>query len=299
MNCFRFTVLCSLTIVGLFALQLWFKQPRFTRCPKWFASCRETSSPLLSSNGNKLFTKYSREQQARMHLPQHPLDPLTFSEILQIQALILHRANPNPNGTNTITNPNSKWSSRRNPLGKNPKNGPPYLHSVVLEEPDKEDVLAWQEGHPLLPRKAAVTLMMDGAMHQIVINLNSNGIEKEETYHGTGKPILTFEDMNLATSLPVGYGKFLESLKSRNLKKEEVVCLPISIGWYGTKEDEGGKRLIKVQCYYGEDTSNYYMRPIEGITIVVDLDVKKVRDPFLLSIHSISSIHILIFVSSS
>ncbi|GLT56131.1 hypothetical protein SLA2020_292020, partial [Shorea laevis] len=33
---------------------------------------------------------------------------------------------------------------------------------------------------------------------------------------------------------------------------------------------------IKVQCYSAESTPNFYMRPIEGLTVTVDLDKKEV-----------------------
>ncbi|CAI9780988.1 unnamed protein product [Fraxinus pennsylvanica] len=39
---------------------------------------------------------------------------------------------------------------------------------------------------------------------------------------------------------------------------------------------EESQRLIKVQCYSMKDTANFYKRPIEGLTVVVDLDTKEV-----------------------
>lgn len=146
---------------------------------------------------------------------------------------------------------------------------------MVLYEPDKQVVLAWREGNPMPPRKAFVLLMVDGISYKILINLGSNTVENEEVHHGSGKPNVNFDDLNIAMALPLAFPKFLVSLKSRNLKKEEVSCLPFSIGWYGVKEEEG-KRLMKVQCFYLDGTTNFYMRPIEGITMVVDLDLKTV-----------------------
>jgi len=48
----------------------------------------------------------------------------------------------------------------------------------------------------------------------------------------------------------------------------------VCIGWYGKKEES--RRLIKVQCFSKEGTVNFYMRPIEGLTVVVDLDTHQV-----------------------
>lgn len=145
---------------------------------------------------------------------------------------------------------------------------------MVLEEPDKEDVLAWKEGDPLPSRKALVIVVANELTYKVVVDLSSRTLESEEIHGGNGKPTLNFDDMNSATALPLEYPKFKESLRKRDLEAKEVICLPISIGWYS--EAEEGKRLIKVQCYYGRGTANYYMRPIEGVTLVVDLDQKKV-----------------------
>eukprot|EP00250_Pteridium_aquilinum_P021357 c25097_g18_i1 orf=270-2462(+) len=260
MKCLRSTVLCCLAVAVVLAVQVWIREPRFTRCPGWFASCRERT-PFFDYKLT-LFHKGSREQQAKQELPRHPLDPLTFSEIQHVHMVLLN---------SSLAGISNRKHSRK---AGNPKPNI-LLHAVVLEEPEKEDVLAWKAGDPLLPRKASVIVMVDEAIYRMVVDLTSKTLESEEAYHGSGKPTLNFDDMNTATALPLQYPEFLESLKSRELDKKEVTCIPVSSGWYNIKEEEG-KRLIKVQCYYAGGTGNFYMRPIEGITIVVDLDLRKV-----------------------
>lgn len=242
MNCFRSIVLCSFVALVVFGAQLWFRQPPISPCPGWFASCRDRKSLLHLKN-------YAHGPH--LQLPRHPLDPLTVSELHQVRSLLL----------------NSSLAANSNA----------YVHAVVLEEPDKEDVLAWSEGSPLPPRKAFVLVMVDGVTYKLVVDLSSRTLETNEIHRGTGKPSLNFDDMNSATALPIKHPKFLETLSSMNLDPKEVVCLPISVGWYDEAKEEG-KRLIKVQCYYGGGTANYYMRPIEGITLVVDLDLKEVLE---------------------
>ena len=44
---------------------------------------------------------------------------------------------------------------------------------------------------------------------------------------------------------------------------------------YGRKLEDT-RRLIKVQCYSAEGTANFYMRPIEGLTVLLDMDTKEV-----------------------
>ena len=36
--------------------------------------------------------------------------------------------------------------------------------------------------------------------------------------------------------------------------------------------------MLKILCFYTDGTANLYMRPIEGVTIVVDLDEMKITE---------------------
>lgn len=258
----RSAVLCCLAVALVLAVQVLLGKPHFTRCPGWFASCSEPS--LWKSYKVILFQQGSRERQAKQELPLHPLDPLTFSEIHEAHMVLLN---------SSVAARNQRKNARK--TGNDPMPNNIRLHAVVLEEPEKDDVLAWKAGDSLPSRKASVILMVDDVIYKLVVDLTSRTLESEEVYHGTGKPTMNFYDMNTATALPLQHPEFLESLKSRELEPKEVTCIPVSSGWYPTEEDDK-RRLIKVQCYYSGGTGNFYMRPIEGITMVVDLDSKKI-----------------------
>lgn len=53
----------------------------------------------------------------------------------------------------------------------------------------------------------------------------------------------------------------------------EVVLETSTIGWFG---EEKSRRRLKLLPFYLNGTVNFYMRPIEGITIVVDLEPMKI-----------------------
>lgn len=53
----------------------------------------------------------------------------------------------------------------------------------------------------------------------------------------------------------------------------EVVCGTYSVGWFG---EANTKRTIKINCFYKKDSVNLYVRPVEGITVAVDLDELKI-----------------------
>lgn len=41
-------------------------------------------------------------------------------------------------------------------------------------------------------------------------------------------------------------------------------------------EAEDGRRLVKLECFSMKDTANFYMRPIEGVIVVTDLDTNQI-----------------------
>jgi primary-amine oxidase len=50
---------------------------------------------------------------------------------------------------------------------------------------------------------------------------------------------------------------------------DDVVCSVLPAGWFG---GAGARKVAKMQCFVAGATANYYARPIEGVTMVVDLD---------------------------
>eukprot|EP01018_Ginkgo_biloba_P032646 Gb_33616 [translate_table: standard] len=180
---------------------------------------------------------------------KHPLDPLTKSEISHVHELVL----------------NSKLGAQKNLT----------FQYVGLEEPHKAAVLKWKSGSSSLPsRKAFVIARIPGETHEILVDLVLNIIEYDRVYDGFGYPMFTLEEQLVAIELPLSYPPFIHSIKTRGLEIESVVCSAFSVGWFGEKKQ--GKRTIKVLCFYRNGTDNFYTRPIEGITVVVDLDTYEI-----------------------
>ncbi|CAI9770970.1 unnamed protein product [Fraxinus pennsylvanica] len=181
----------------------------------------------------------------------HPLDSLTQFELIQVQTIVKK------------SYPSSQHSVS--------------FHYVGLDEPDKSLVLSWQSNRNQhdgnLSRRATIIARIDRKTHEIIIDLSSNSILLDKVYNGHGYPILNFEEQTAASELAIAYAPFVDSIKKRGLKVEEVVCLTFTIGWYGEKRSN---RVVRVMCYYLDGTVNLYMRPIEGITVTVDLDQMKI-----------------------
>ncbi|XAR57236.1 Primary-amine oxidase [Bertholletia excelsa] len=175
----------------------------------------------------------------------HPLDPLSPSELRQVQSIV-----------------------------KGSVVGNLSFHYVGLDDPDKAAVLSSLDGAGNPPRRAAVLLRVGPETREIILDLSENSVVSDRVYGGTGYPMLTFEELIAANKLPLTYPPFMASIKKRGLKIDDVVCGSYTIGWYGEKKRRG--REVRVMCYYVEETVNLYMRPIEGITVTVDLDQMKV-----------------------
>ncbi|RVW50693.1 Primary amine oxidase [Vitis vinifera] len=82
------------------------------------------------------------------------------------------------------------------------------------------------------------------------------------------------DDIQVALRVPLSDPEFNKSIMARGVKLSDLGCISPSSGWFGP--DEEGRRIIKIQCGSIQDTANFYMRPIEGLTVTVDIDRKEV-----------------------
>ncbi|CAN6210003.1 unnamed protein product [Urochloa humidicola] len=186
----------------------------------------------------------------------HPLDPLSAVEFTAVRAAVLA----------------SPFVTDR----------PISFHYVGLDEPDKADVLSYAYSstskHPNLnlPRRAFVVARAGGQSHELhvdVTNVSAPSVISHAIHHGAGFPRFTTEELIAAAALPPEYPPFAESVRRRGLDMGDMNCGVLSMGWFGGGSTNGGSRLTKMQCYVlGNETVNLYARPLEGVTLVVDLD---------------------------
>ncbi|KAH9682709.1 Amine oxidase [Citrus sinensis] len=125
------------------------------------------------------------------------------------------------------------------------------FHYVGLDEPDKAVVYSWLSNSKIkIPRRA------------IVIDLSRRSIVSDKVYTGHGFPLLTLEEQRTGAAPVLAYEPFKASVKKRGLNISDVVCSSSTVGF---------------PCFYTDQgTVNMFLRPIEGITIVVDIEEMKV-----------------------
>ncbi|KAI7754204.1 hypothetical protein M8C21_019729 [Ambrosia artemisiifolia] len=205
-----------------------------------------------ATNSRRCTIKQPPKPTTRRHtadVPHHPLDPLTLTELNKVRSILLSHT--------LFQNANSY-----------------ALHSIVLDEPEKAVVQEWSQGDALPPRKATVIARVNGETHVLTVDISTEVTTPVEVGKHSGYPTMTIEDMTSSTWAPLGNAEFNRTIMARGIDLKDLACLPISLGWFGKKEEN--RRLIKVQCYSMDGTANFYMRPIEGLTVVLDMDTKQV-----------------------
>ncbi|KAI3505187.1 hypothetical protein L1887_27146 [Cichorium endivia] len=179
--------------------------------------------------------------------PLHPLDPLTVPEINRVRSIL---------------SAHETFSSSF-----------PPINTLSLDEPEKIQVLGWKRGDPFPPRKASVVAFLNGQTHLMTVDLGQGLVTSDVVNTGSGYPMLTINDLETALQVTYSSLEFNKSILARGVDFDYLTCTPLSSCWFGP--DEEGKRIIKVQCYSNQDTPNFYMRPKEGLTVVVYIDKKE------------------------
>ena len=192
--------------------------------------------------------------------PPHPFDPLTESEFKLIRNVI----------------------KKKYPVGPTQRFTFQY---VGLNEPDKSGVLSWHLSlhHNVTPppRQAFVIARENRKTREIVVDFSARAIVSDIIRVGHGNPMLTIDEQEVATELVLKFKPFRQSIRRRGLEVSEVVVTSSTMGWFGEKDTD---RLIKTIPFYLNGSVNTYLRPIEGMTIIVNLEKMKVttfKDRFM------------------
>ncbi|XP_047166349.1 primary amine oxidase-like [Vigna umbellata] len=249
----RFLVLS--TVVAIISLVGWLHLPSSSNkevlnCNVYSGWCTSKNRFYSSARPKEIKNPSFSTHDHQSEVPQHPLDPLTIQEFNRVRTIL---------SSHPLFKSSSSYS----------------LSSVVLEEPDKKLVIKWKKGDPPLPRKASVVAAVKGVSHVLTVDLEISQVTSLETGSASGYPTMTMEEMVGVLEVPLKSTEFNRSITKRGVNLADLACLPISSGWYGTPVEEN-RRLIKVQCYSKEGTVNFYMKPIEGVTALVDMDRKEV-----------------------
>ena len=179
--------------------------------------------------------------------PAHPLDALTGPELKQVKSILAAAGKLGPKA---------------------------QFHSVDLVEPDKAAVTAWRPG-AALPRRAVAVVSEAGKLNEAVVDLSAGRMTTWQAV--TGEPALLLGETMGAGGMALADSRMVQGLAKRGFSPDQVFCLPLTSGNFGTKEEQG-RRLIKVPCFVKPKDSNYWARPIEGLFATVDLKTGRAID---------------------
>jgi primary-amine oxidase len=150
--------------------------------------------------------------------------------------------------------------------------------SVMLKEPPKAAVHAGT-GWAALPRLAAAVLFdnASNSCFEAELNLTAGNVTAFRHVPGV-QPTMTIDEQVECEQAVLNSPEFAAALKKQyGIADTKLVMVDIwSAGYYGNAEEKG-MRLARPLCFVRADpTDNGYVRPIEGIRPVVDLNAMKV-----------------------
>ena len=148
--------------------------------------------------------------------------------------------------------------------------------SVVLQEPPKEKVLDFKNGHS--PEREAFAIVLDktdGKTYESVVSISRETVNSWEHIPGV-QPQVILEEFFECEEIVKGSPEVREALKKRGVENLDGVMVdPWSAGHYGD-EEEG--RLLRGLLWvkHGGPDDNGYAHPIENLIVYVDANNKKV-----------------------
>jgi len=145
---------------------------------------------------------------------------------------------------------------------------------ITLEEPTKEDVLAWGPGDPV-PRLAFAIVKQGPQTFEAIVDTIAVKVVSWEEIEDVQPGLLPTVEWSLVQTIVRGNQEWQEAARKRGVQDfRDVVCVPNPAGYFGVAEEEG-RRLVKAVCYAPSGSTNYWARPIEGLIAIVDLDKRE------------------------
>ena len=180
----------------------------------------------------------------------HPLDPLTSSEVKETLDIL----------------------KKENLVGD--KTMFPYL---LLKEPPKSEVLAYQSGKPFSRRAFTVLYERDtGKTSEVIVDLRAHKVESNQVKQGV-HPCVMISEFDAVPPIVKADPRFAEAMKRRGITNLDDVAVDT---WaYGTPDSEHSQkvRLLRAVAYYKGKHKNFYAKPIEGFMAVVNMNERKVE----------------------
>jgi Cu2+-containing amine oxidase len=148
---------------------------------------------------------------------------------------------------------------------------------ITLDEPPKAAVWDWTPESPQIPR-TAVIYAKDGEKTFVGrVDVTNRKVVSWTEIEGVQ---LAMYGEEAAASIPVVKAdpRWQAAMAKRGITDyEKIRCVQLSTGNFGARI-EAERRLTKIICLDGRETQNYWARPIEGVTVVFDMNQRSIID---------------------
>ena len=154
--------------------------------------------------------------------------------------------------------------------------------TVVLHEPPKQRMLAYQEGGPVEREAFAIILdNADGATYEAVVSLTEGAI-LSWTHIPHVQPSIMLDEFFECENTLKNDPSFQEALRKRGITDFSLLMVdPWSAGYYGAEEEPTLRVARAITWVRADPDDNGYAHPVEGLLAVVDLNamtVVKIED---------------------
>lgn len=148
---------------------------------------------------------------------------------------------------------------------------------ILLDEPEKAAVAAYQEGDPVT-RRARVTLLdtATGEGAEALVDITAGTVAswrdlavREAPY---GQPPILFEEYERCDAIVKEDPGWREAMEARGIKDYDlVVATPLAAGNFGDPEENGRRLLRSLTFLRCDEADNPWSHPVAGLLAIVDL----------------------------
>ncbi len=146
--------------------------------------------------------------------------------------------------------------------------------TVVLNEPPKAEVLSFKPGARFRREAFAIVLDRDGnRTFEAVVDLRGGKLISWKEVPGV-QPLVFAEEYEAVPKIVKADARWHEAMRRRGINDVEKVHIDV---WaVGEVSPQHTGRLLRALPYLKEGRSNFYGRPIEGVTAIVNMNARKV-----------------------
>lgn len=149
---------------------------------------------------------------------------------------------------------------------------------VGLEEPHKNEVLAFQPGDTV--RRRARVMLIDlatGMSEDIIVDISGSSVVSVAEIAGEdGQVAILDEEFGLIDEIIQADPGFIEAINSRGIDPAKIVSIPLSAGHYGY-EDEKDHRIARSLFFMQDHPKDAcWAHPVDGLCAYVDMTARKV-----------------------